>query len=113
MAELPKPFELLELNDGESASFAVLRYEKGITTIVPAHMPGGKLVDVIRVHVPPADKPLFPHYFDLLAASLVAQVEPHLKRPDLARLRFTVTAHGIPPKKRFTVEVRPAVAVAR
>lgn len=105
MAELAKPYELLELQDGQSTSFSVLKWEKGATTVYPAHMPGGKVVDVLRVHVPQADKPHFPFYLDLTAASLVAQVEPHLKRPDLPRLRFRITAHGIPPKKRFTLEV--------
>jgi hypothetical protein len=108
MAELQGPFELLELQDGQSASFRALKYDKGTHTIFPAHAPGGKLLTTIRVHVPPEDKPLFPYYWDLTQSTLVAQIEPHLQRPDLARLRFTITARGIGPRKRFEVITQPS-----
>ena len=104
MSELPGPVELLELPDGESRSFRALRYDKGTLRVVPKHQPEGKIVTALRVHVPLEDKPLFPHYWDLTAATLVAQLEPHLQRPDLARLRFTITARGIGPRKRFEVQ---------
>lgn len=111
MAELPKPYELLELQDSESVSFRVERWEKNQLTIVPRHQPQGKVVTVIRVHVPVSDKPQFPHYWDLTAASLVAQIEPQLKRADLRDLRFKITAYGAGPKKRFGVEAARAALV--
>lgn len=107
MGELPSPVELLELQDGQSASFKALRYDKGTLRIVPDHQPGGKTVTTLRVHVPLEDKPLFPHYWDLTASTLVAQIEPHLQRPDLPTLRFKITARGIGPRKRFEVETQP------
>lgn len=108
MAEMQGPFELLDLSDGQSVSFRVVRWTAGEMTIFPPHQPGGKIVGVIRVHVPTEDKPAFPHYYDFTAATLRAQMEAHLKRPDLARLRFKITAQGIQPKKRFQVDVTPS-----
>jgi hypothetical protein len=106
---LTSPFELLELQDGESVNFRAERYEKAETTIVPKHLPTGKRVTALRVHIRHEDKPTFPYYWDLTASTLVAQIEPHLRREDLARLRFTITARGIGPKKRFSVDVAPAL----
>ena len=104
MAELASPVELIDLQDGESKTFRVLSWEKAPLTIRPPHRPEGKTITAIRVHVPAEDKPTFPHYWDLTATTLVAQMEPQLKRPDLPRLRFTILAQGIGPKKRFSVE---------
>lgn len=104
MGDLPGPVELLELQDGQSASFRALSYDKGTLTIQPTHQPGPKVVTTIRVHVSPEDKPLFPHYWDLTAATLVAQIEFHLRRPDLSQVRFKITARGIGARKRFEVE---------
>lgn len=108
MLEVGSPFEFLELQDGQSQSFSVLEWGKGRATVTPTERPQGKEITVIRVAVPPQDKPTFPHYWDLSASTLVAQIEPHLRRPDLAGLRFTVTARGIGLKKRFQLDVVPS-----
>lgn len=109
MAELQSPVELLELQDGQSQSFRALRYDKGTLTIHPVRTPGvEKVVTALRVHVPTEDKPLFPHYWDLTATTLIAQLEPHLQRPDLSRIRFKITARGISVRKRFEVETQPS-----
>jgi hypothetical protein len=105
MAELAKPVEVVELQDGQSVSFRVTGYDKGELVIHPRDWPDGKRITAIRVHVPPEDKLLFPHYWDLTAGTLVAQLEPHLRRDDLGQLRFTITARGIGLKKRFQVDV--------
>ena len=105
MPELPDPMEALELQDGQSARFRVLRYEVGEKTIKPDHAPTGKLIRIVRVHVPKEDKPGFPHYWDVTSARLVAQLLPFLESPDFARKTYTVTARGIPPKKYFNLEV--------
>ena len=108
MDELQGPVELLELQDGQSASFRALRYDKGTLKIFPRTVQQGKIITALRVHVPPEDKPLFPHYWDLTATTLVAQLEPHLQRPDITRLRFKITARGISVHKRFEVETSPS-----
>ncbi len=103
MAELAKPYELLELQDGQSVAFSVLRFERGETTIYPGHKPEGKRINVLRVHVPVSDKPTFPSYYDLTSERLIAQLGAELARPDVSRLRFRITARGIPPKRTFEV----------
>lgn len=108
MATLADPRELLELGDGESRTFTVLRWELGEAVIRPRHQPDGKDVPHLRLHVPPQDKPTFPQYWDVHAKTLVAQLLPWLRSADLPRTRFTVTAHGVGEKKRFSVETRPA-----
>ena len=108
MATLEGPVELLELKDGESRTFTVERWEQGELMIRPAHRPDGKVVPQLRLHVSTADKPTFPHYWDVTATTLVAQLRPWLQRPDRARWRITVKAQGVGEKKRFSVETRPA-----
>lgn len=108
MADLDKPMSVLELQDGQSLSFRVVRFELGTATIKPAHAPDGKLVQVLRVHVRPQDKPAFPHYWDITSTRLYAQLLPQLRVESLFSRLFTITARGIPPKRNFTLEVRPA-----
>ncbi len=108
MADLDPPFNPLELRDGDSVSFRVVRYELGTKLIYPEHAPQGKLVNVVRVHVRPEDKPDFPHYWDITSAKLGAQVLPQLRVEPLYSRRFTITARGIQPKKTFTLEIAPA-----
>lgn len=106
MPELEGPYEILELGDGGSLTLHPQRWKKGTMTIHPRFQRGPKVINVIRVWVPEEDKPLFPDYFDITAATLVAQIEPILKRSDLLDLEIVITKHGIPPKARYSVEVR-------
>lgn len=111
MAEIGQPFEHLELQDGQSASFRALRYEQGETIIKPRHAPQGKNVAVLRIHVPADDKPSFPHYWDVTQNGLIAQLGPHLLRSDLGSIRFHVTAYGYAEKKRYRLTVEsPSVS---
>ncbi|HEV8674019.1 MAG TPA: hypothetical protein VGX21_08235 [Methylomirabilota bacterium] len=103
---IAEPYAYLDLDDGASIRFRVLDWEeKREHRITPRHAPDGKLVRLVRVHVPPADKPDFPHYWDFTQARLVAQLVPQLVRGDVRSLRFVVTAHGASTKKMFTLDV--------
>lgn len=108
MAQLPSPMEVLDLKDGESLEFTVERWEKGETTIHPRHLSAPIVVPALRVHVRQADKPMFPHYYDLTAKGLQAQLEPFLEAGGGQGRRVRITKHGIQPKARFTLEVLPA-----
>lgn len=108
MPELPKPLNVVELQDGESITFRVSRFETGEETIFPGHAPQGKLVRVLRLHVPAEDKPSFPHYWDVTSTRLYAQLLPQLQLARTMTLRWKITAHGIQPKKYFTVERVPS-----
>ena len=107
MGTITSPIELIDLADGASVTFRALRYERDRIMIYPRHKPEGKEVDVLRVHLTPDSKATFPPWWDITATTLLAQIEPHLKRPDLARLVFTVTAKGIAEKKRYQLGVEP------
>lgn len=102
-----RPFEMLELQHQESVTFRVREWEEAQTTITTRDAPNGKVIDVIRVEVPKEDKPVFPHYWDITSARLVAQIRPHLQAPGYDRKRFTITAYGVAPKKNFTLDVLP------
>ena len=102
---LKSPMEILEIKDGESITFHVEQWEIDKAVIKPPHAPGGKVIDAVRVHVPQAEKPLFPHYWDIGAVGLVAQLLPFLEQPNFAARKYTVTAFGEAPKKRFRLEV--------
>ena len=106
MPELEGPYEILELGDGGTLTLHPLRWTKGTMTIHPRYQRGPKTINVLRVWVPGEDKPLFPDYFDVTAATLVAQLEPILKRSDLQELEVVITKHGVPPKARYSVEVK-------
>jgi len=108
MAELPKPLNVLELQDGESRRFTVTRFEQGEETIFPGHAPQGKKIQVLRVHVRPEDVEHAPYYWDITSSRLVAQLRPQLALVGNLTVRWQVTAHGIAPKKYFTVERAPA-----
>jgi len=104
MPELARPINVLELQDGDEVTFRIVRFETGEEVIFPLHAPNGKRVRVLRLHVSAADKPDFPHYWDVTSTRLYAQLLPQLQVAGLLSAKWTVTARGIQPKKYFTVE---------
>ncbi len=125
--DLPKPYEILELADGQRVTFHVKGWEQGTIRIFPNDWEGrvltmlarkqinevtaqdyrtnGKPITALRVVVPKEEMPPGKMYWDITATTLVAQMLPTLQRPDFKDKAFTVTAHGIAPAKRFTLEV--------
>jgi hypothetical protein len=106
MAELPGPFEIFELEDGQTVALKIDRTEVGEALIHPAYKPEGKWIKVLRVWVQDGTKEFFPPYWDVTSQTLVAQLEPLLKVGDVRNREFHVTKHGVAPKARFSVEVR-------
>lgn len=104
MVQLAEPFNALELQDGESVSFTVLRWETGERVIYPGHAPAGKQVKVLRVHVPLADVGHFPAWWDITSTRLYALLLPQFQLVGNLVVRWTVTAHGFQAKKYFSVE---------
>ena len=125
--DLPKPYEILELADGQKTTFHVKGWEQGTLRIFPKDWEGrvqvmigrgqisedlardyrqnGKPIDALRVVVPREEMPPGKMYWDITATTLIAQVAPYLQSPEFKTKTFTVTAHGIAPAKRFTLEV--------
>jgi hypothetical protein len=104
---LPGPYEILELADGQSLEFTILRYEIGSLTIHPRWMPPGseKAIRAMRVYVKREDKPVGVDYWDLTSQLLVAHLQGILGSVPKLPVRVRVKAFGWAPKKRFTVEV--------
>lgn len=125
--DLPKPYEILELADGQKITFHVKGWEQGTIRIFPEGWEGrvqtmvnrrqideaaatamrrsGKEIEALRVIVPREEMPPGKMYWDITATTLIAQILPYLQSPDFKGKTFTVTAHGIAPAKRFTLEV--------
>jgi len=109
LAELPGPFEILELRDKESITLKVRDWRLGIMRIKPRYegAPSEKVVKVLRLYVPREVKPVGPDYWDITSQTLIYQLLPFLQTPDFRTKTFKITAIGVAPRKRFTVEVSP------
>lgn len=105
--ELPGPYEIFELRDGETRGLEIKSYSRGLVTIYPAHRPTGKVIEALRVHVPKEYKDYFPWYWDITSKFLVAQMMPFLEAGGLGNKLFVITKHGVAPKARFELQVRP------
>jgi len=108
LTRLDGPYEILELKDGEVKELRVKDWSTGTVTIYPNFKPTGKVVKALRVHVPEEAKEFFPYYWDITGQTLVAQMLPYLQQPGYRSKVFEVTKHGVAPKARFTLKVRPA-----
>ena len=109
LRRLPGPYEILELADRESIDLRVVSWERGTMEIHPKYpgAPEVKEIPVLRVHVPVAVKALAPHYYDITAKTLQAQLLPLLLERGFERWTYRVTAFGVAPRKRFSLERRP------
>ena len=106
--ELPGPFEILELADGETKTFGVSSWEIGKMLIHPRDGRDAKWVVGLRVHVRAGEKATLPDYWDVTAQHLVAGLLPYLEQPGYPQKVFTVTKRGDGARARFTLEVVPA-----
>ncbi len=102
---LSEPMELLELNDGETLTFRVTRWEEEEAIIKPAHAPQGKVVNVLRIHVPIEQKPIFPQYWDITSKRARAQLKPWLEKPGFQNKTFRLKKLGEKPTAHFMLEV--------
>jgi len=78
-------------------------------TIEPRYpgAPETKRVQVLRVHVPLADKPRFPQYWDITSKRVIAQLRPVLDMIVRNKMLVRITATGVRPAKWFQVEWVP------
>jgi len=104
---LEGPYEILELAPCEEKTLRVVDWEHGKMRIRPRWMPIGEFKEIlaVRIHVPPEDKPLFPHYWDLTARTLVTQVMAILTRGIPEGYGIRIHAVGYAPRKRFEVSL--------
>lgn len=106
MNTLEGPYEILELEDGETLTTKISNWSIGEVEIHPAYKPGGKFIKALRIHVPEADKEFFPFYWDVTSQTLLAQLTPYLEQPGYGQRTYAITKHGVAPKARFSLTVK-------
>ena len=104
-----KPYEILELKDGQSVSLRVVSYERGSMEIHPKYegAPESKVIEALRVHLAPGVKPYPPMYYDITSGTLIAQLLPYLLDRGAQAYEYKVTKYGVAPRARFTLERIP------
>jgi len=105
MAEMAGPIELLDLPDGGTLTTKILRYDEGDVTIQvgPTKIP--KVVQTLRIHVPPEGRPPGMPYWDITSKTLRAQLIPLLTDIMAKGRTVKITKHGVAPLARFTLEI--------
>lgn len=104
MAILEPPAELLDFKERPSETFSILRWQKGELEIRPRAAPAGKIVPVIRMWVPPEDKPVGAPYWDATAGNLIARLLPMLDELVASGRKIRVTPEGKAPVLRHRVD---------
>jgi hypothetical protein len=129
MAELPRPYEIMELADGDRLKLRIKGYTYGTIRILPTGwetrvksdlqrgqidqalatvlLRDGKPIAALRIVVDQVSKPVGLGYWDITSTTLIAQLLPFLETAGYRAKTFTITAFGVAPKKRFSLEVTP------
>ncbi len=107
MAELNTP-ELFDLPDRGVLLTRVTGFEEGTLTIKPPSAPQGKVVPVIRLHVPPEDKPLLPRYWDITSKTTFETLKAFLPQVVASGGWVRIQKFGVAPAARFQVSIMPA-----
>jgi hypothetical protein len=105
LKELAGPYEIFDLQDGQSQLLKITEYELGTMKIKTAEVPEGKQIRVLRVHVPVGVKTTGAPYWDITSQTLIAQIMPWVENNAYINTVFKVTKHGVAPRARFTLEV--------
>jgi len=104
---LSGPFELFDLPDRGELVTRVTAFEDGTATIKPARAPQGVEVRMVRLHVPPEDKPHVPFYWDLTASRFLPTLVAALPAVVQGQRWVRIVKEGVAPRARFTLEVLP------
>lgn len=124
--ELPGPYELLDLEHGNSITLSLTRGEMGEVAIHPKNitprhiylhmqqndlsappppgMPVTVRIPVLRVHGTRLDEPSPLNYWDISSKRLQANLLPRLKAHEGGILTVTITSNGYKPTKVYSVE---------
>jgi len=108
-SEIPGPYNLLDLPEGQSVTFNAVKYEVGravreiVTERGVEHIEG----PIMRVYVDLSTPVFGAPYLDILAGRTVAMLESLFKAAGLP-LKITLTASGKEPQKWYEVSWSPA-----
>lgn len=107
MGVIAPPLDLFDLPPGGELVTRVLRWEEGTATIRPLRAPQGVDVQVIRLWVPPVDKPTEPRYWDITATTLHPGLRAMLPGLVAAGRWLRILKIGAAPRARFQLEMLP------
>ena len=99
--------EILELADGETKELHIDQWDIGEMDITPRDGRPRRRIRVLRIQVPPPDKPIGPGYWDITGQTLIEQLLPYLRGAAFQRKTYAVTKHGVAPQARFSLKVSP------
>jgi len=105
LEEISKPYQILDMDDGESQDMTVVDYALGKGHIKPARAPEGVTVPILRVQVPSEERPRAANWWDITSKTLIAQMLPALDTWKADERTVTVTKYGRAPSARFGLEV--------
>jgi len=104
---LEPPIDLFDLPDGGELVTRVLRYQVERTIIKPPRAPEGVEVQVVRIFIPPADKPDEPKWWDVTATRLQPTLVAVLPGVIADQSWIRIRKSGVAPRARFSLEVLP------
>ena len=104
---LPKPWELLLLQNNQAISFRVNHYLVGEIEIQPKDSNTPKTIPVLRIWPFDASKEPKVAWYDITYSQLQAALLPWLENPRTASSKFLLQAHAYGKRKNFTVTVTP------
>ncbi len=103
-----KPFDILELRAEGELITRVLAFEEGPMTVTPKDGRPPKVVDGVRLHVPPADKQTEPPWWDVTSQTVKPTLLAILPRVTRDHLWLKLHKYGAGAGARFGVDVLPA-----
>ena len=107
-SEIPGPYNLLDLAEGQSITFIAVKYEKGKAVREIVSDRGVEHVEgpIMRVYVDLTTPVFGSPYLDILAGRTIAMLESLFKVAGLP-LKITLTASGKEPSKWYEVSWSP------
>jgi hypothetical protein len=104
---LTAPYEFLDLQDGQVLITRVVAFDQGDATITRRGAAQGKVVKVVRIHVPATDKPTVPAYWDVSATTVFQTLLGLLPSIVAGRSWLRIQKFGVAPSARFQVSIMP------
>ena len=104
-SEIPGPYNILDLPEGESVEFIAIGFTKGtaVRQIVEMGRREEREGPIMRVFVDPSTPVFGSPYLDVLAGRTVVMLETLFNSVGLP-LKVRLTAHGKEPSKYYSVE---------
>ena len=101
------PFDILELRDGGELVTRVTAVEEGPVTVTPRDGRNPKVVQAVRLHVPPEDKQTAPDWWDVTSQSVKPNLLVVAALAVTSRRYLKMHKYGTGPGARFSVELLP------